>query len=349
MDSGKLVLLCENSTKTQLEKGMTVVKLLMILNIFAALAARPRIEEEQDLLPKKLQKLIKGVGADCSSQMQGVIKALLDLCDPENPCEDQISEIFGNTPPDIDWFRSLSTPDNDAMLWAGFWPGGEEGRTTKDALFHFAKLMDMTTVHPSTKLGTIVAENHDLTDCSSGNPTAKKRTSYFWTSASKAFVRAMMLRNQANVVVLVHKSLQESDPRRLSNSVLYRYEIPEIPLAIMSQVRNCKTSGSSWWPRIILVDLWGDCASLKEVIDTQMQASKPEMLGSCQKPLIHKRDKEGWVGYQKCLNNRQCMKSTLLPWFQEMPVECIECGADCKLDQSLAQRVRQRFRRPQAR
>ena len=185
--------LLDESDKDPTRRSMTAVTLWLILNIFIALAAHPSIDAEKDKfnlltkLPKKLQKVIKGVGADCTQQLQGVINALLDSCDPDlHECEDQIEAVFKNAPPNIDWLEKLAFPPKDGLLWAGFWDGGDEGRTTKDALFDFAKLMDMTTVHPSTKLGTVAADNDDLSACRGGNPTAQRRSSYFWTTGNDA-------------------------------------------------------------------------------------------------------------------------------------------------------------------
>ena len=63
------------------------------------------------------------------------------------------------------WITHLCTSDKESMLWAGFWEGGTEGRTTTKALFDFASMVDTQTVHPSTELGNMVANHNDLDSC----------------------------------------------------------------------------------------------------------------------------------------------------------------------------------------
>lgn len=133
------------------------------------------------------------------------------------------------------------------MLWAGFWDGGEEGRTTQQALNDFASMVDADILHPSTLLGGLTGNNKDLIGCKE-DPAAWKPcftsgfyTMYdkgliqnFWITASEAFVKGMSQENQASIVWYLKKGFSELDERRLQNSIFWKYELRSVAFSIIT-------------------------------------------------------------------------------------------------------------------
>jgi len=51
------------------------------------------------------------------------------------------------------------------LLWAGFWDGDPQQRTTKLNLFNFKTAIDHATVHPDSFLGQAIEANQNLGAC----------------------------------------------------------------------------------------------------------------------------------------------------------------------------------------
>ncbi|CAE7564212.1 unnamed protein product [Symbiodinium pilosum] len=246
---------------------------------------------------------------ECQRELWGLMEALVH----EHPNEKEVFAIFHlrdrrKSPTSPAWLEALARPEHkkeDSMLWAGFWDGqgSEENRTTKEALRSFAKQLHMQIVHPNTRLGRIVADQNDLQNCSGEHIRPVDR---FWHSASIAFVQNMYRRKQRSLVVLINKSLKKTDPRNLHETVLYQYEIPAIRENAVISVKH----GNAWWPHILLVDLHGDCRDLKKTFTLKLQEEENALM----RRLVRKK-----------------------------PVDCIECGESCKLDQQLAKKVQKRL------
>ena len=297
---------------------MAALKLFLLL-LAPALAVRS--ENEQELLDAPSGNLdvrlthlaFLSRKPECQTELLGLMEALVH----KHPNEKDVFAIFHkrdrrHSPTAPDWLDALARPEDkeDSMLWAGFWDGqgSEENRTTKKALRSFAKQLEMQIVHPNTRLGRIVADQNDLQNCSGEHLTP---VDAFWHSASIAFVQNMYRRKQRTLVVLINKSLKKTDPRNLFKTVLYQYEIP----AIRENAVISGKHGNPWWPRILLVDLHGDCRDLKKTFTLKLQEEKL-------------REEES-----------KLMQRLV----EEKPVDCIECGESCKLDQQLANKVQQQL------
>mmetsp|Transcript_60263 Transcript_60263/g.112597 ORF Transcript_60263/g.112597 Transcript_60263/m.112597 type:complete len:226 (+) Transcript_60263:245-922(+) len=165
---------------------------------------------------------------------------------PEECCPYDVMTWFetGNTP--RRWFLKMAEPKKPAMLWAGFWdgPGAEPERTTKAALFHFRDLMNMTTVHPDTALGRLVADRDDLQACAGDNSVIPN----FWSVARQVFVESMNAIGQEVVLIMLNKDTGKHAPRSLQESVLYKYELEQLRWGTIESLRG-----------IVLVDMKGTC------------------------------------------------------------------------------------------
>ncbi|CAE7323623.1 unnamed protein product [Symbiodinium sp. CCMP2456] len=146
------------------------------------------------------------------------------------------------------WLDALAYSEKQAILWAGFWEGESSGRTTKEALFQFADLLDRQTVHPGTELGQLVEKHDGLDQCSYQRTHERELLQNFWTWASASFVRGMVRHGQESIVAFVNKDVE--GPRALSKSVLAQCEIPSIGQMSLF---------AGWTPHVVLVDLKGTC------------------------------------------------------------------------------------------
>ena len=96
------------------------------------------------------------------------------------------------------WLVPLATSEHAAILWAGFWNDSKDptSRNSKEKLFDFAKLTDHQTVHPATRLGTMIENAGDLDKCYS-NEVESDLTKNMWSFVSMCFVIGMQEKEQS--------------------------------------------------------------------------------------------------------------------------------------------------------
>ena len=237
-----------------------------------------------------VEEQFKRLTPRCLEQLKGLKEDLMDACrqeDLEKTCNQEIGRMFNGLSAFFWWwsweyrkgaeafFQNLALSEKEAMLWAGMWDGAgsEPGRTTKQALFHFANLVDASTVHPSTELGKMVVKHGDLEECNQ-DPAAREAFTMvswnkglipnFWNSASRAFVQGMAKRNQSRVVIIVNKDLDPTAERSFYKSVLYHYELRQL---VKEALR------SQWFPQVLVVDLKGTCDDMIEAMKRRMMTS----------------------------------------------------------------------------
>ena len=194
--------------------------LLRLLSVAVLVSADRSLSLDADPSSNnKLDQQIKKLTGECRKEIQGLVTDLMSLCrkTQASDCESQIYDLFLADlalAQEGRWLARAARSEKDAMLWAGFWsgPGAEANRTTKEALFNFADLMNTSTVHPMTQLGQIVEDNGVLQSCGRDQAAMEPLEvrdngllSNFWTMASKAFVKSMAWKKQSSIVVLVNK------------------------------------------------------------------------------------------------------------------------------------------------
>ena len=256
-----------------------------------------------------MEQQIQHLSFPCRRQLEGLKNDLMQVCQAiprlvyiGQDCNEKVGMVFaGKDPPRFLW--NLAASEKEAMLWAGMWDGAgsEEGRTTKQALFDFANLVDASTVHPSTELGKMVEKHGDLQDCSYD----KDRSAYesftghgqneglipnFWKKASKAFVTGMAQKNQSRVVILVNKDLDPTAERSFYKSVLYNYELEQMAKEIHYY--------DYWRPQVVVIDLKGTCEKM-------IRAMKRRLLAV---PIEHYNE------------------GSVQRWLMENPFRCLPCA-----------------------
>ncbi|CAE7354205.1 Rabgap1l [Symbiodinium natans] len=288
-------------------------------------AVRPKsaeldLQPDHVLLAQQFQRLTPR----CQEQLEGLQRDLMVACQLRESRGHDCNKIVGNI--FSGWarprfFETLAASDKEAMLWAGMWDGAgsEPGRTTKQALFDFADSVDADTVHPSSKLGKMVADHGDLEACNKDPAVYEAFTDSsdnkglipnFWNQASKVFVKGMANKKQVSVVIVVNKDLNPQAERSFQKSVLYNYELPELA----REVNWSFEDGDPWHPQVVVVDLKGTC---------------DEMLKTMKERIEHTVLNEFWV--QK--------------WLKKKPLRCLPCTAPCMLDENFAEKVKKEFNR----
>ena len=203
------------------------------------------------------------------------------------------------------WLVDLTRTDHHALLWAGFWDGDPQKRTTMTDLFNFAKKIDHSTVHPDSFLGQAIEASQDLNACY-GDPQTSALAGKMWSVVSMSFVLGMRAKAQGTVIALVNKKVRGE--RSLSQSVLFNHEVPTVGLAAW---------GLGYWsPQVLVLDLMGTCQETSPALQKQLFARLP----SWAKSMIH------WSPEAFATRSR-------LRW------KCIDCSGHCSLDHSLAQHV----------
>ncbi|CAE7500233.1 unnamed protein product [Symbiodinium natans] len=303
---------------------------LLAFAVPSASAARAREDLRTELM------LDSDLTPECQAELHGLITDLTQNCiefvrekfgDGEESCGPKISEwLTGNLktsePKLTTWTQSLAKSEKEGMLWAGFWDGGEAERTSKEALFRFAKLINRITVHPSTTLGRLTAKNGDLQECNedpavytplTGEPTDKGLLPNFWMVASEWFVHEMARKEQSAIVMLVNKDLDPEANRNLYQSVLWKYELP----ALADRVRlSAAEFFAGWEPQVVLVNMQDSCIDLKGKIAGQL---RNVVLGP----------ENQWIER----------------WLANKPIICLECASPCELNQKFADDLQEELNR----
>jgi len=203
------------------------------------------------------------------------------------------------------WLVDLTKTLQHALLWAGFWDGDPENRTTQTALSNFAKEIEHAPLHPNTFLGRAIEASQDLSACYEDAQT-RELAANMWSIASMSFVLGMRDRAQGTVIALVNK--QVTGERNLSQSVLSTHEIPTVGLAAWGL--------GFWSPKVMVVDLMGTCDKTSSALQKRLLARLPSWAKSM----------TNWSPEAFATRSR-------LRW------QCIDCSGDCSLDNALAKHV----------
>ena len=203
------------------------------------------------------------------------------------------------------WLVDLTRTHHHALLWAGFWDGDPENRTTQAVLSNFAKAIEHATVHPNTFLGRAIEASENLDACYEDAQT-NTLTANMWSIASMSFVLGMRDRAQGTVIALVNK--QSTGERNLSQSVLSTHEIPTVGLAAWGL--------GFWSPEVLVVDLMGTCDKTSPALQRRLLARLPSWAKSM----------TNWSPEAFAMRSR-------LRW------QCIDCSGACSLDEAFAAHV----------
>ncbi|CAE7427820.1 ANKRD50 [Symbiodinium sp. CCMP2592] len=204
------------------------------------------------------------------------------------------------------WLVTLARTHHHALLWAGFWDGDPQQRTTKATLSNFAKATDHATVHPDSFLGQAIEASQNLGACYKDAQTSALAGN-MWSIASMSFVLGMREKAQGTVIALVNKQI--TGERNLSQSVLSTHEIPTVGLAAWGL--------GFWSPKVILVDLMGTCDKTSPALQKQLLARLPS-----------------WASAMRTWSPAAFATRSRLQW------QCIDCSGACSLDRALAEHVR---------
>ncbi|CAE7455130.1 unnamed protein product [Symbiodinium natans] len=205
------------------------------------------------------------------------------------------------------WLVKLTETRHHALLWAGFWDGDPQNRTTKTKLFNFAKATEHATVHPDSFLGQVIEASENLDACYEDFQTSALAAN-MWSIASMSFVLGMRERAQGTVIALVNKQI--TGERNLSQSVLSTHEIPTVGLAAWGL--------GFWSPEMIVVDLMGTCDQTGPALQKRLFARLPSWANSM----------TNWSPEAFAMRSR-------LRW------RCIDCSGACNLDEALAEHVQE--------
>ncbi|CAE7569173.1 ANKRD50 [Symbiodinium sp. CCMP2456] len=208
------------------------------------------------------------------------------------------------------WLVKLTETRDHALLWAGFWDGDPENRTTMTKLSNFAKEIEHSTVHPTTFLGRAIEASGNLDACYK-DPQTNALAANMWSIASMSFVLGMRERAQGTVIALVNK--QVTGERNLSQSVLSTHEIPTVGLAAWGL--------GFWSPKVMVVDLMGTCDKTSPALQKRLLARLPS-----------------WAKSMTNWSLEAFATRSLLQW------QCIDCSGECSLDEAFAEHVEMRVK-----
>ncbi|CAE7330124.1 ANK1 [Symbiodinium sp. CCMP2592] len=234
------------------------------------------------------------------------------------------------------WFVPLAATKNFALLWAGFWDEDPTNRTTKSALFQFADETDHDTVHPDSIMGRLIEESQDLNACYLDDQI-NRMLQNMWTFSSMSFVSNMRAKAQGTVVAVVNKDL--TGVRKLSDSVLFQYEMPTLGIAAWGS--------GGWSPHIVILDMKGTCHDTSPSLRAQLAAHLRSWSGLRAKTIKDKTKAfikqlavhlPSWSRFRAKTSKdktKAFMKRSRASW------DCVDCPPDsCNLDAALAQHIR---------
>ncbi|CAE7238392.1 unnamed protein product [Symbiodinium sp. CCMP2592] len=203
------------------------------------------------------------------------------------------------------WLVKLTETRHHALLWAGFWDGDAENRTTQEKLSNFAKAIEHATLHPDSFLGQAIEASENLDSCYE-DPQTSALAGNMWSIASMSFVLGMREKAQGTVIALVNKQI--TGERNLSQSVLSTHEIPTLGLAAWGL--------GFWSPKVLVVDLMGTCDKTSPALQKRLLARLPSWAKSV----------TNWSPEAFAMRSR-------LRW------QCIDCSGACSLDAAFAAHV----------
>ena len=124
-----------------------------------------------------------------------------------------------------EWQNTLASKVLDEgktpVFWAGFWPGGEEGIDTREALADFISSVNGFQL-ADTEWGQ-AAESKGANNLEACTWDRKKN---WWNVASKKLAEAMGLHKVPNITIALHKRLHGD--YSFYNTILYQAELPNM-------------------------------------------------------------------------------------------------------------------------
>ena len=241
------------------------------------------------------------------------------------------------------WRNGLlsSTPEQDALLWAGFY--GDKGPTTKERLLQFANLTERQLVHPSTKLGQMIEANNELSSCNATVKVGNRLANNMWQFVSYAFVMGIRSRQQEKVVILVNKELRGD--HRLQKSILYNQEVPALGVAAWG------LDQAPWSPKILVIDLMGTCRSTSRLLRRQLFQGVPFWFTKrFRSPVVISQSAKRAMARENPFymtmaveKNRKYQYRNTFASKAKVTWRCLDCAQPhCELDERLAEHVRAR-------
>ena len=270
----------------------------ILLTLVSVHAARPHVQSlagaYQPRIPpaEKLSRQMIAITPKCRKKIQELRTTLLSKCITyatrgnlatrnlltlAKLCKGQMLSVFsGKTEIAYHgWFLNLTdaTSSSRHMLWSGFWDGSEDSRTTKTALFAFAKLLDHEPVHPDTALGQVVEKLDGLHNCDGDSAAWEPKgvLPSFWAVASQAFVVNMRRGHQHSIPVMLNKDLDPRAERSLYKSILWNFELKQL----------ADDLDRDWCSTIVLVDMRGDCDQLTSKVLSHLERIKISCERAC--------------------------------------------------------------------
>ena len=155
------------------------------------------------------------------------------------------------------------------VFWAGFWPGGEEGIDTREALADFISSVKGFQL-ANTEWGQ-AAESEGANNLEACTWHRKKN---WWNAASISLAKAMGLHNVSNITIALHKTLHGNFS--FYDTVLYRAELVDMG----NEIREKSTWNPKFEVRSIAVEgaraHESGCALASEVKDQlELYAKRP--------------------------------------------------------------------------
>ena len=123
------------------------------------------------------------------------------------------------------------------VFWAGFWPGGEEGIDTRQALADFISSVNGFQL-ANTGWGQAAEASgvHNLQNC------AWKQKKNFWINASEDMAKSMSRHGVPRIIIALHKNL--GGDYSFNNTILFKAELQSMGL----EMRNTP----DWNPQFVL-------------------------------------------------------------------------------------------------
>jgi len=174
-----------------------------------------RESENEDECDKELRSLEKTFAKTCERH---------DLGATEGWCRTQAKNTIEHSDK-YSWHNHLASEvlkkGLTPVFWAGFWPGGEEGIDTREALAGFISSVNGSQL-ADTEWGQ-AAESEGADNLEACTWDRKKN---WWNAASINMAQAMALHNISNIIIALHKTLHGNFS--FYDTVLYQAELKSI-------------------------------------------------------------------------------------------------------------------------
>ena len=194
--------------------------------------------QEWDKCGEELDKLEKRLAKSCS---EGVKSGKTSMTIKQRCINEAQAFIRQNASYKLAWqdaaLDSMLFAGKTPVFWAGFWPGGEEGIDTREALADFIYSVNGFQL-ADTQWGQIAEDSdvHNLDHC------AWDRKESWWNAASKDMAKSMSRNRVPRIIIALHKSL--GGDYSFYNSILFNAELRSMG----SEMKNT----SNWNPQFVL-------------------------------------------------------------------------------------------------